>query len=122
MKRKKRFVMTERIEDGNRFVHLEMAEGFIEVAVNSKYAGGRNSIIHFFIKEPFRGKGLSYELLDAAKRRFNSLSAQASNEKSVRSMYKSGFRLNGDSRFDLKDAVEQVNKYPFSVNMRWSKI
>jgi GNAT superfamily N-acetyltransferase len=115
---RRKFAVSQRKDHlGNKFTKLEIPEGYIEIAEKSPYAQGRNSIVRFYIHEPYRGKGLSKELLRAAKRRYNNLSAQASNEISVRSLYSSGFRGGNKTLQELLAEMRRVS----SVLLIWRR-
>lgn len=104
---------------GNTVSTIKMKEGEIQILENSPYANGMNSVTKFYIKPGSRGQGLSKELLAAAKRRYDNLSAQASNEKSVRSLYSSGFRATNPN-LKLQEILRILDR-DTSVQLVWRR-
>jgi len=95
--------------------------GQLEIFEKSPYAQGRNSINHIEVPDNLRRSGKGTELLNKAKNEYDNISAQASNENSVKFFYKNGFRPTFNKDLSVEDAIKAFKENGSSLNMEWRK-
>jgi hypothetical protein len=108
----------KRIKEHDRYiVRIESDGNYIEIAEKT-LRNKDNKVIGFFGGGKFYSSGSADALIEAAKKRFKTLSMLSSLQ-NARMLYKHGFRLNRKPNWSLNDSLNYIGQN--YVRMNWKK-
>ena len=90
----------------------------------TEYEDGEGAVSELYVDEEQRKKGIATKLLNEAKNKYRNIHAQVSNEPSVKTHYRAGFRLDDNEESDENQSIEYFKKKetgPGSIGMHYKK-